>query len=397
MAMSPYSVHPVFIAMAAATLDEMYPGRVILAGAAVRRLSQAGGPGGDQAVVSIDETMKTAAPAGREMADFQGQCSRSRRRLANGGRKVPIVLAASRARMLSSPPRERRCVISAATSPPFVKACLAEAASTDPGFRKVGIVYTKPRDGEGRHRPDPTPIGFVRAVPIMPRTSVCPAPSSTRRRRHRLCRGELAEVDRLGATRRAPSRRLRHARSVRAKLEEYRAIVSTRSWSVAWMMLRRSPRRLLPFGDRGRDRMKFLITCRPLRRGDVSHPFVGPAISCAWRSSARSRLRFGMGNDHITSQHYVRELFPTSAEFLRASDGASFCAAATTRIRVGTALAVLPMRDPSGGTSRPRPSTSSPMAGWCWHWASALSEEFAPGARRAPRARRGERWMRDWR
>jgi 5,10-methylenetetrahydromethanopterin reductase len=30
MAMSPYSAHPVFAAMAAATLDEMFPGRVIL-------------------------------------------------------------------------------------------------------------------------------------------------------------------------------------------------------------------------------------------------------------------------------------------------------------------------------------------------------------------------------
>ena len=30
MAMSPYSTHPVYIAMAAASLDEMYPGRVIL-------------------------------------------------------------------------------------------------------------------------------------------------------------------------------------------------------------------------------------------------------------------------------------------------------------------------------------------------------------------------------
>src|SRR5882762_7908588 len=30
MAMSPYSMHPVLIGMAAATLDEMYPGRVIL-------------------------------------------------------------------------------------------------------------------------------------------------------------------------------------------------------------------------------------------------------------------------------------------------------------------------------------------------------------------------------
>src|ERR1035441_2822707 len=30
MAMSPYSVHPVFIGMAAAALDELFPGRVVL-------------------------------------------------------------------------------------------------------------------------------------------------------------------------------------------------------------------------------------------------------------------------------------------------------------------------------------------------------------------------------
>ena len=30
MAMSPYSTHPVYIAMAAASLEEKYPGRVIL-------------------------------------------------------------------------------------------------------------------------------------------------------------------------------------------------------------------------------------------------------------------------------------------------------------------------------------------------------------------------------
>ena len=53
------------------------------------------------------------------------------------------------------------------------------------------------------------------------------------------------------------------------------------------------------------------------------------------------------GNDHITSQHYVRELFPDSApNFYEVMTVLSFCAAATTRIRVGTALAVLPMRDP---------------------------------------------------
>jgi probable F420-dependent oxidoreductase len=53
------------------------------------------------------------------------------------------------------------------------------------------------------------------------------------------------------------------------------------------------------------------------------------------------------GNDHITSQHYVRELFPDRApNFYELLTVLSFCAAATSRIRVGTALAVLPMRDP---------------------------------------------------
>ena len=53
------------------------------------------------------------------------------------------------------------------------------------------------------------------------------------------------------------------------------------------------------------------------------------------------------GNDHITSQHYVRELFPDHApNFYELMTVLSFCAAATSRIRVGTALAVLPMRDP---------------------------------------------------
>jgi 5,10-methylenetetrahydromethanopterin reductase len=166
MAMSPYSVHPVFIAMAAATLDEMYPGRVILClGAGAPADLKAAGLEATRPLVSIDETVKICRSllAG-EMADFQGQMFRvSGRRLANGGRKVPIVLAASRARMLKLAGRESDGVlISAATSPPFVKACLAEAAGACPGFRKVGIVYTRlgatEKDGIDPIR---RPIGFV--------------------------------------------------------------------------------------------------------------------------------------------------------------------------------------------------------------------------------------------
>ena len=166
MAMSPYSVHPVFIAMAAATLDEMYPGRVILClGAGAPADLRAAGLEATRPLQSIDETMKICrALLAGEMADFQGQMFRvSGRRLANGGRKVPIVLAASRARMLKLAGRESDGVlISAATSPPFVKACLAEAANANPAFRKVGIVYTKlgATEKEGID-PIRRPIGFV--------------------------------------------------------------------------------------------------------------------------------------------------------------------------------------------------------------------------------------------
>jgi probable F420-dependent oxidoreductase len=53
------------------------------------------------------------------------------------------------------------------------------------------------------------------------------------------------------------------------------------------------------------------------------------------------------GNDHITTQHYVRELFPGNPpNFYELMTVLSFCAAATKTLKVGTAVAVLPMRDP---------------------------------------------------
>src|SRR6478736_493698 len=97
MALSPYSTHPVYIAMAAASLDEM--------------------------------------------ADFHGQMfAVEGRRLVNGGRTIPIVLAASRPNMLRLAGRQADGVlISAATSPPFVKTCLDVVGAG----RKSCIVYTR--------------------------------------------------------------------------------------------------------------------------------------------------------------------------------------------------------------------------------------------------------------
>src|SRR5438552_18590827 len=103
MAMSPYSMHPVFIAMAAATLEEMYPGRVILClGVGAPADLKAAGIAAPRPLKPIADAIEICRSllAG-EMADFRGEIFRvSGRRLASGARNVPIVLAASRPNML---------------------------------------------------------------------------------------------------------------------------------------------------------------------------------------------------------------------------------------------------------------------------------------------------------
>jgi len=70
--------------------------------------------------------------------------------------------------------------------------------------------------------------------------------------------------------------------------------------------------------------------------------FVRLAIACE-----RLGYHSVWGNDHITTQHYVRDLFPGAPpNFYEVMTVLSFCAAATKTIKVGTAVAVLPMRDP---------------------------------------------------
>src|SRR6185437_16039270 len=125
MAMSPYSTHPVYIAMAAASLDEKYPGRVILClGAGAPADLKAAGIDSPRPLVAIGEAVKICRQlCAGEMADFDGQMFKvTGRRLANGGHAIPIVVAASRPAMLKLAGRQTDGVlISAATSPPFVK------------------------------------------------------------------------------------------------------------------------------------------------------------------------------------------------------------------------------------------------------------------------------------
>ena len=53
------------------------------------------------------------------------------------------------------------------------------------------------------------------------------------------------------------------------------------------------------------------------------------------------------GNDHMTTQHYVRDMYPdTPPNFFEPLVVMAMIAQATTKLRVGTALLVMPMREP---------------------------------------------------
>ena len=168
MAMSPYSMHPVLIAMAAASLDEAFPGRVILClGVGAPADLAAAGIASPRPIKTIAEAVAICRSLLEgETTEFQGEIFSVRgRRLAGGTRKVPIVLAASRPNMLKLAGRATDGVlISAATSPPFVNACLAQAAAGagERPFRKLAIVYVRLGASE-REGIDPIrrPIGFV--------------------------------------------------------------------------------------------------------------------------------------------------------------------------------------------------------------------------------------------
>lgn len=149
MAMSPYSVHPVFAAMAAATLDEFFPGRVLL--------SLGVGAPSDLAAANIAspkpaKTLREAIELCRalfagETVRYEGEVFKAQgRRLVNGGRPIPIVLAASGPQMLElAGAAADGVLISAATSAPFVRWCLDQVQRGAAGraVKAYGIVYTR--------------------------------------------------------------------------------------------------------------------------------------------------------------------------------------------------------------------------------------------------------------
>jgi 5,10-methylenetetrahydromethanopterin reductase len=226
MALSPYSTHPVYIAMAAASLDEMYPGRVILClGSGAPADLRAAGIDSPKPLVAIGEAVKVCRQlfAG-EMADFHGQMfTVEGRRLVNGGRTIPIVLAASRPNMLRLAGRQTDGVlISAATSPPFVKACLDQVGPGSGFGHKSCIVYTR----LGALSTVRRPIGFVlRGAHHAENIRLGGASLDQRALAAAYAAENWSEVDRLVSDDVVRSHAAcGTAAEVRARLDEYRAI-----------------------------------------------------------------------------------------------------------------------------------------------------------------------------
>lgn len=159
MAISPYAVHPVQAAMAAATLNEHFPNRTILClGAGAPGDMDAAGLARPRPLATLTESIDIARSllAG-ETVQHQGERFTVRgRALETGPQEVPIVLAATGQGMLGLAGRRADGVLlSAATSVEFVRWSLAqvtEAAEGNGGrrVRRIGLVFASVDADEGR-------------------------------------------------------------------------------------------------------------------------------------------------------------------------------------------------------------------------------------------------------
>jgi 5,10-methylenetetrahydromethanopterin reductase len=170
MAMSPYSVHPLYATMAAATLDEYFPGRVKLCfGVGAPRDLEAAGLAADHPLGTMREAIGVArALLSGETIDFKGERFRvSGRRLANGAREIPIYLAASGPQMLElAGVAADGVLISAGTSPAFIRWTLDLVRKGEEisgrRIRKTALVYVSADDDETIARDRlRRPLGFI--------------------------------------------------------------------------------------------------------------------------------------------------------------------------------------------------------------------------------------------
>jgi len=153
MAVSPYAMHPIHAAMGAATLDELFPGRVVLClGVGAPGDLDAAGIERPRPLATLREAIAVCrALFAGETVDHVGDVFNvSRRRLVNAPCQIPIVLAASGPKMLALAGSDADgVIISGATSAPFVQSCLSRVADGAGGrhIQNAGIVYTSIDDG----------------------------------------------------------------------------------------------------------------------------------------------------------------------------------------------------------------------------------------------------------
>jgi 5,10-methylenetetrahydromethanopterin reductase len=147
LALSPYVLHPVHMAMAAATLDELAPGRVTLCiGAGAPDDLVAAGVEPTRRVRTLHETIDvTRALLAGEQVTYQGAVFRIQaRRLVLTPQPIPIVLAASGIQTLAlAGAVADGVVLSTGASVEFVRWSLdhVERGAKGRPIRRTGLVY----------------------------------------------------------------------------------------------------------------------------------------------------------------------------------------------------------------------------------------------------------------
>ena len=147
VALSPYVLHPVYIAMAAATLNEFFPGRVSLClGVGAPADLASAGITAPAPLGTMRETLSLCrALFSGETVRIEGERYQVRdQSLSTGPQDVPILLAASGPKMLRLAGAEADgVVLSAGTSVEFVGWSLAqvEAAGVSATFQRHAFVY----------------------------------------------------------------------------------------------------------------------------------------------------------------------------------------------------------------------------------------------------------------
>lgn len=156
MAMSPYTVHPVYAAMAAAALEESFAGRVTLClGVGAPRDLEAAGVVADRPLATLREAIAlTRALFSGETVSHDGEVFQVKgRRLESGACPVPLILAASGPKMLELAGEAADGVLlSAGASVPFVETCLERVAAGEARggrtVRKIGLIYASIANAE---------------------------------------------------------------------------------------------------------------------------------------------------------------------------------------------------------------------------------------------------------